>query len=83
MCFSSRIRVVFSAIWDLVWRLHPPAFAQLPAIPAAREPVTNIYHGVAVVDDYQWLEDAASSAVRDWTRRQNERTRACSTSWSS
>jgi prolyl oligopeptidase len=52
------------------------ACAQLPAIPSAREPATNIYHGTAVVDDYQWLEDAANPAVRDWTRQQNERTRA-------
>jgi prolyl oligopeptidase len=50
--------------------------AQSPPIPAAREPVTNFYHGVAVVDDYQWLEDGAHPAVRDWTRRQNELTRA-------
>jgi prolyl oligopeptidase len=51
-------------------------FAQLPTVPTAREPVTNFYHGVAVVDDYQWLEAATNPAVRDWTRRQNERTRA-------
>jgi len=51
-------------------------FAQLPVVPTAREPVTNVYHDVVVVDDYQWLEDAANPAVRDWTRQQNERTRA-------
>jgi prolyl oligopeptidase len=76
MCFSSRVRVVFSAILGLGLAAASAGFAQLPAISAAREPVTNIYHEVAVVDDYQWLEDAASPAVRDWTRRQNERTRA-------
>jgi prolyl oligopeptidase len=52
------------------------ALAQLPTVPAAREPVTNVYHGVQVVDDYQWLEESTNAAVRDWTRRQNERTRA-------
>jgi prolyl oligopeptidase len=31
---------------------------------------------VAVVDDYQWLENGTNPAVRDWTRQQNERTRA-------
>ena len=46
----------------------------LPSVPAPRQPVTNVYHGVAVVDDYQWLEDAAAPAVREWTRLQNERT---------
>ena len=38
--------------------------------------MTNIYHGVVVVDDYQWLEDAKAPAVREWTRLENERTRA-------
>src|ERR1019366_9714313 len=50
--------------------------AKCRAFPPTREPVTNSSHGVMVVDDYQWLEDAASPAVRDWTRQQNERTRA-------
>ena len=48
----------------------------LPSVPAARQPVTNTYHGVIVVDDYQWLEEAAAPAVREWTRLENERTRA-------
>jgi prolyl oligopeptidase len=48
----------------------------LPVVPAAREPVTNNYHGVAVVDDYQWLEDGAVPAAGEWTQRQNDRTRA-------
>ncbi|HTI99971.1 MAG TPA: prolyl oligopeptidase family serine peptidase [Dongiaceae bacterium] len=51
-------------------------FAQLPAVPTPREPVTNVYHGVTVVDDYQWLEAATNPAVGAWTRAQNERTRA-------
>ena len=46
----------------------------LPSVPAPRQPATNVYHGVAVVDDCQWLEDAGASAVREWTRLQNERT---------
>src|SRR5262249_52457904 len=48
----------------------------LPSVPAIRQPVTNSYHGVVVVDDYQWLEEAAAPQVREWTRLQNERTRA-------
>src|SRR5258708_39535092 len=48
----------------------------LPSVPAPKESRTNTYHGVVVVDDYQWLEDASAPAVRDWTRLQNERTRA-------
>ena len=50
--------------------------AALPSVPAPRDPVTTTYHGVAVVDDYQWLEEASVPAVREWTRLENERTRA-------
>ncbi len=50
--------------------------AALPSVPAPRQPVTNVYHGAAVVDDYQWLEEASAPAVREWTRLENERTRA-------
>ena len=48
----------------------------LPSVATTIEPVTNVYHGIAIVDDYQWLENAANPAVRDWTRAQNERTHA-------
>jgi len=52
----------------------PAGAASLPTVPTSVHPVTNVYDGVVVVDDYQWLEDAASPAVRDWVRQQNERT---------
>ncbi|HEY4414714.1 MAG TPA: prolyl oligopeptidase family serine peptidase [Verrucomicrobiae bacterium] len=52
------------------------ARAQLPAVATMREPVTNTYHGVTVVDEYQWLEDATNPAVREWTHQQNARTAA-------
>jgi len=48
----------------------------LPTVATTREPVTNVYHGVTVVDEYQWLEDASAPAVREWTRAQNQRTKA-------
>ena len=49
--------------------------AALPSVPAPREPITNIFYDVAVVDDYQWLETASAPATRVWTRLENERTR--------
>jgi prolyl oligopeptidase len=49
--------------------------ADLPSVPTAQRPETNSYNGVAVRDDYQWLEEAAVPEVRDWTRLQNSRTR--------
>jgi prolyl oligopeptidase len=50
--------------------------AALPSVPAPPQLVTNYYHGGPVVDGYQWLEDASGPAVREWTRLENERTRA-------
>ena len=49
--------------------------ATLPVVETARKPVTDTYRGTRVTEDYQWLEDAGSPAVREWTRKQNERTR--------
>jgi len=41
-----------------------------------RRPVSTVYHGVTVTDDYQWLEDGRNPAVRAWTAEQNQFTRA-------
>lgn len=38
--------------------------------------VTNEYHGVQVVEDYQWLENAADPDVKQWSTAQNTRARA-------
>ncbi|MEJ2008996.1 MAG: prolyl oligopeptidase family serine peptidase [Acidobacteriota bacterium] len=54
-----------------------PAFcAALPEVPTPKEAVTNVYHGVQVVDNYQWLEQATNPAVEAWTQEQNQRTHA-------
>src|SRR5262249_10997368 len=50
------------------------AAASLPTVPTSVHPVTNTYQSTAIVDNYQWLEDSPSPAVRDWVRLQNERT---------
>ncbi len=51
--------------------------AEPVAAPAtAKKPVTDEYHGVKVVDDYRWLEDANDPAVRKWTEEQNRHTDA-------
>ncbi|HEY3267929.1 MAG TPA: prolyl oligopeptidase family serine peptidase [Armatimonadota bacterium] len=47
-----------------------------PAPETPKKPVTNTYHGVAVVDDYRWLEKPGDPAVRKWTDAQNAHTRA-------
>ena len=48
--------------------------AALP--PTEKKPVTDEYHGVAVVDEYRWLEEPASAAVIAWTKAQNDDSRA-------
>src|SRR3954470_5677028 len=48
----------------------------LAATPAEKRPVTNVYHGVSVVDDYQWLENFDDPAVRKGNDQQNAATRA-------
>jgi prolyl oligopeptidase len=44
--------------------------------PTPKRPVTDVYHGIKVVDDYLWLENAKDPAVRKWTEAQNRYTRA-------
>ncbi len=70
---ASSIQTLF-CICPLVAALNLPA--ALPNVPAPLQPVTNVYHGVAVIDNYQWLEDAESPRVRQWVAEQNERTHA-------
>ncbi|HTG45031.1 MAG TPA: S9 family peptidase, partial [Verrucomicrobiae bacterium] len=42
----------------------------------ASKPVTNEYHGVKVVDNYQWLENGTDPEVRKWSSAQNQEARA-------
>jgi prolyl oligopeptidase len=48
--------------------------ADVPA--TARKPVSDVYHGVTVTEDYRWLENASDPAVQKWTAEQNRLTRA-------
>jgi prolyl oligopeptidase len=54
------------------------AFAGRPAgAPPATvaEPVTDVYHGVSVTENYRWLEDIEDPAVRRWLDQQNQYSR--------
>ena len=53
------------------------AHAADPVYPATpRKPVVETYHGVAVTDDYRWLEDDAAPEVKAWIAEQNRIARA-------
>ena len=54
------------------------AVASTPGAPPAtrRAPVTDVYHGVSVVDDYRWLEAWSDPAVKAWSEAQNVWARA-------
>jgi prolyl oligopeptidase len=41
-----------------------------------KRPVETRYHGVTVVDDYQWLENGNDPRVREWSDAENARARA-------
>jgi prolyl oligopeptidase len=43
--------------------------ASFPPTPA--KPVTDVYHGVSVVDPYRWLENWDDPAVKAWSEAQN------------
>ena len=43
--------------------------------PTPKQPVSETYHGVTVVDGYRWLEDDASPEVKRWVAEQNAFTR--------
>lgn len=65
----------------LVMKLCFPLFTFAMSIAAAvppteKKPVTDEYHGVKVVDEYRWLEESGSPAVKAWTRAQNDYSRA-------
>jgi prolyl oligopeptidase len=44
--------------------------------PTPKHPVTNMYHGTVVVDDYIWLENFTDPAVKKWNAAQNAVSRA-------
>ena len=68
-----------------IFPLLVPAFAMSVLLPSAapagyppseKIPVTDEYHGEKITDEYRWLEDGDSPAVKAWTDAQNKHTRA-------
>lgn len=50
--------------------------SSLPDVKTEKHPVTDAHHGTTVTESYRWLENAGAPEVKEWTRQQNERTRA-------
>ena len=42
----------------------------------ARHPVTDVYHGVSVTEDYRWLENVSDPSVVRWVDEQNRYSRS-------
>jgi prolyl oligopeptidase len=70
------VRFLTSIVLPVVMSAFQPASARTPYPPTDKIPVSDTYHGVKVVDDYRWLEEAGTPAVKAWTEQQNDHTRA-------
>lgn len=58
-------------------KLPPSAMSVAASVPPTeKKPVTDEYHGVKVVENYRWLEESGSPAVKAWTDAQNQYSRA-------
>lgn len=57
----------------LALALTAPSLAPPP--PTPRKPVTDTYHGVAVTEDYRWLENGADPEVQAWSKEEDARAR--------
>jgi len=63
--------------------LNPSSGDRGPAAPPTTplRPVVDTYHGVAVEDDYRWLEDSGDPEVVRWVAAQNGHTRSLLDAW--
>jgi prolyl oligopeptidase len=62
-----------AAVWAglLLAAFTAKAEGQAAAPVAMKDPVTDEYHGVKVVDNYRWLENAKSAETQKWLAAEN------------
>jgi prolyl oligopeptidase len=75
---SSLKRNVFSnSIFALVFSIALSMDGQISQpLLAPTKPVTNSYFGIEVADPYRWMEEPASTELRDWMKAQSDYSRA-------
>ena len=66
---SSACSLVLAAC--LAAAVAAPASAQVRYPESRVAPVTDTLHGVAITDNYRWLEDQPSADTRGWIAAQN------------
>ncbi len=73
----TRVRLSIALSILSIFSIMQPALAgDLPPYPpSAVHPVVDTLHGVAIVDNYRWLEDQNSPETRAWIDAQNAYTR--------
>ena len=71
---SRRVWSVVAAV--LLSATSTSTVAQLPVPDTRVEVVTDQFHGVAVSENYRWLEDANNPDVKAWNHAQNTYSRS-------
>lgn len=64
----SCVSLLVAGLWGAWLEGAPPA--------TPKRPVSDVYHGVEVTEDYRWLEDWSDPAVREWSAAQNAHARS-------
>src|SRR5678816_2670666 len=72
LLFSRFARGIFTVM--CIAGILPLARGATP--PTKKEPVTDQYHGVKVVDGYRWLENTSNPEVKEWSQAQTRHARA-------
>src|SRR5947207_9724310 len=71
----AKTRRLSLTLWFIIM-LAPLAHADpLPYPSTPKNPVSETYHGVSVVDPYRWLENDGAPEVKQWAAAQNAFTR--------
>lgn len=71
-----RVATAFLILLAAAWVALATGVSLSPIPPTPKKPHIDVYHGIKVQDDYQWLENWNDPAVREWSDAENRRARA-------